>query len=137
MNVRRRAGIQGRGAFCWLLHPRAEEAFKCFCGRKALGFLWVLCQRQPLWCLDPFLLVAQIVTGASAISSSLCRIISRSTVYLGTETAAVESRRQHTPPLGPASQVTVWVTAPSLCFCHWPSIATWLLCSFPQQDKKD
>lgn len=48
--------------------------------------------------------VAQIVSGVSAISSSLCRIISRSTVYLGTETAAVESRKQHTPPLHPASQ---------------------------------
>lgn len=37
--------------------------------------------------------VAQIVSGVSAISSNLCRIISRSTVYLGTETATVVSRK--------------------------------------------
>lgn len=58
-------------------------AFKHFCGRKASSFLWVFsCKRRLLWCLDPLFLVAQIVSGVSAISSNLCRIISRSTVYL-------------------------------------------------------
>lgn len=57
--------------------------FKRFRGRKAPTLLWIFsCQRWPLWYLDPLLLVAQIVAGVSAISSSLCRIISRSTVYL-------------------------------------------------------
>lgn len=35
----------------------------------------------------PLAPVAQIVSGVSAISSSLCRIISRSTVYLETKAA--------------------------------------------------
>lgn len=54
-----------------------------FRGRKAPSFPCVCsCQRRPPWHLDPLPRVAQMVAGVSAISSSLCRIISRSTVYL-------------------------------------------------------
>lgn len=60
-----------------------RSALQHFHGRKEPSFLWIVSsQRQPLGCLDPLVLMVQIVAGVSAISSSLCRIISRSTVYL-------------------------------------------------------
>lgn len=67
---------------------------------KASSFLWVFSGPQwPLQHLDPLLLVAQIVAGVSAISSSLCRIIRRSTVYLGKEELRWRAE-SNTLPLG-------------------------------------
>lgn len=105
----------------WELERSASKGFH---GRKVPSFLCVFsCQRRPLWHLDPLPLVAQIVAGVSAISSSLCRIISRSTVYLGTGTAAVDSGRQHTLPLdlspppgpqGPPVAPSAAITGPAI-----------------------
>lgn len=55
---------------------------RCFHGKKVPSFLGVLWQWRLLGYPDPLVLVAQMVAGVSAISSSLCRIINRSTVYL-------------------------------------------------------
>lgn len=96
--------------------------FKHIHGRNAPSFLCILCQQQPLWCLGP-LLVAQIVAGVSAISSSLCRIISRSTVYLGTETAAVKQQGTHASwPSCPATRSPCGLPVLSLCYCYGPAL---------------
>lgn len=69
---------------------------------KASSFLWVFSgQQRPLQHLDPLLLVAQIVAGVSAISSSLCRIIRRSTVYLGREELKWRAKKQQSPSCDP------------------------------------
>lgn len=136
MTERRSSGVQGWRSACWLLHPApgskgwllggTGDVCSCTCLWKAGIQLPValLMSTAAIWCLDPLLLVAQIVSGVSAISSSLCRIISRSTVYLGTETAVVGSRKQYTLPLVPTSQLgsQCGLTVPSFCFCHGPTV---------------
>lgn len=109
----------------WIVAPQELEGSVATHshGRKAPSFLCVfLCQWRPLWRLDPLLRVAQIVAGVSAISSSLCRIMSRSTVYLGTGTATMGSRKQHMLPLDlPPQPGFLGAPCQSLYFYQWPS----------------
>lgn len=112
-------------------------AFKYFHGKH---FLWAFSGQQQLpRHLDPLLLVAQIVAGVSAISSSLCRIISRSTVYLGTEqlwwraegdTLLLETLPHHLGHnVGQLSHPFASLTGPLLNHL--------LPCVFPQEEERD
>lgn len=100
-----------------------------------VSLLW---QQRPLQHLDPLLLVAQIVAGVSAISSSLCRIIRRSTVYLGKEELQWRAEGNTLPLVTlPTTWVTAGPDASTLCFFYWPTFEPLHhLCSLPQQDER-